>query len=111
MIKLKNQIALFWWNEVKLQGKSKENYGDLVGKYLVEKISGKKIVWVNPKKISLRFLFHPIYVTAGSILAHVNKKCIVWGSGIISKMHSVNSAKFLAVRGPQTRNFLIEFEK
>ena len=103
-----NTIRLFWWNEVKLQGKPKENYGDLLGRYLVEKISNKKVVWVKPATFSLYNLFSPIYVTIGSILTHVNKKCVVWGSGIISKDYKIKPAKFLAVRGPQTRKLLLE---
>ncbi|WP_298494609.1 polysaccharide pyruvyl transferase family protein [uncultured Algibacter sp.] len=102
-----NIIRLFWWNEIKLQGKSKENYGDLLGKYLVEKISQKKVVWSKPSKFSIYNFFSPIYVTIGSILTNVNSKCIVWGSGIISKSDTIKKAKFLAVRGPQTRNYLI----
>lgn len=35
-------IRLFWWNEKIIQRKSSENYGDLLGKYLVEKIALKK---------------------------------------------------------------------
>lgn len=104
----KNTIRLFWWNEIKLMGKSKENYGDLLGKYLVEKISGKEVVWVHPKKWHFKDYFQPIYATAGSILAHVNKNCIVWGSGIILKDQVVKPATFLAVRGPQTRKRLLE---
>lgn len=105
---LSNSIRLFWWNEVKLQKKKKENYGDLLGKYLVEKISKKKIIWVKPSSFSIFNFFKPIYVTAGSILAHINRNCIVWGSGIISQNHPVNNAKFLAVRGPQTRKYLLK---
>lgn len=100
-------VRLFWWNEKKLQGKTKENYGDLLGKYLVEKITNKKVVWVKPSAFSLHDLISPIYVTIGSILTHVNKKCVVWGSGIISKAYPIKKAKFLAVRGPQTRKHLL----
>tara|TARA_R110002073_G_scaffold325941_1_gene505458 strand:- start:642 stop:1463 length:822 start_codon:yes stop_codon:yes gene_type:complete len=102
-----NKIRLFWWNEIKMQGKSKENYGDLLGKYLVEKISKKEVVWSKPSKFSTQDFFSPIYVTIGSILTNVNHKCIVWGSGIISKAYPIKKAEFLAVRGPQTRNHLI----
>ncbi len=104
---LKNTLRLFWWNEVKIQGKSKENYGDLLGKYLAEKISGKKVVFAWPKKFSIYDWFAPIHITIGSILANVNHKCIVWGSGIVTKAHPIKNAKFLAVRGPQTRTFLL----
>lgn len=101
------KIRLFWWNEKIIQGKSKENYGDLLGKYLVEKISGKKVVFAWPKKFSVLDWFSPIYVTIGSILTNVNHKCIVWGSGIISKDSKIKNAVFLAVRGPQTRKHLL----
>ncbi len=102
-----NKIRLFWWNEIKIQGKSKENYGDLLGKYLVEKISQKKVVWSKPSIFSIHDFFSPIYVTIGSVLTHVNSKCIVWGSGVISKEFPIKKAEFLAVRGPQTRAFLL----
>ncbi len=105
---LSNSIRLFWWNEIKLQKKKKENYGDLLGKYLVEKISKKKVIWARPSSFSLLNFIKPIYVTVGSILAHVNSNCVVWGSGIISKSYPVQRANFLAVRGPQTRKYLVE---
>lgn len=104
----KKKIRLFWWSEPFLMHKPKENYGDLLGCYLVEKIAGKEAVWVHPKKWHFKDLFQPIYVTAGSVLAHVNKKCIVWGSGIILKNQVVKPAQFLAVRGPQTRKQLLK---
>lgn len=103
-----NTIRLFWWNEKVIQGKSKENYGDLLGKYLAEKISGKPVFFAWPKKWSVLDYFQPIYVTIGSILTHVNHKCIIWGSGIISKEYPIKKATFLAVRGPQTRKFLLD---
>jgi hypothetical protein len=103
----KNILRLFWWSEVHLIGKSKENFGDLLGKYLVEKISEKKVVWVHPKKWHIQDLFSPIFVTIGSILAQVNSKCVVWGSGVISKDAKIENARFLAVRGPRTREVLI----
>jgi pyruvyltransferase len=107
LTRFSNTIRLFWWNEIIIQHKPRENYGDLLGKYLVEKISGKKVVFTWPKKISIWNFYAPIYVTIGSILTHVNKKCIVWGSGIISEDYPIKNAFFLAVRGPQTRKFLL----
>lgn len=101
------RIRLFWWNEIKLMSKSKENYGDALGPYLVKKISGKEVVWIHPKKFYFKNLWKPIYVTIGSVLANVNRNCIVWGSGIIQKNQVVQSAKFMAVRGPQTRMNLL----
>ena len=103
-----NTIRLFWWNEKIIQNKDRENYGDLLGKYLVEKISSKKVVFAWPKKFSILDWFAPIYVTVGSILANINHKCIVWGSGIIDQKTKVKNANFLAVRGPQTRKYLLD---
>ncbi|MFD1294256.1 polysaccharide pyruvyl transferase family protein [Lutibacter holmesii] len=102
-----NKLRLFWWDEVKIQRKKFQNYGDLIGRYLVEKISGKEVRWVQPSAFSIFNWFSSIYVTVGSILTHINKNCIVWGSGIISKEYTISYAHFLAVRGPQTRKHLI----
>lgn len=104
-----DKIRLFWWNERVFHNKAKENYGDLLGKYLVEKISGKKVLFTKPNKFSLLDFISPIYVTIGSILGQVNHKCIVWGSGIITKDQYVKQPKkIVAVRGPQTRKRLME---
>lgn len=105
----KKNIRLFWWNERIIQGKSKENYGDVLGKYLVEKISGKNVVFAWPKKFSIFDWFSPIYVTIGSIIHNANPKCIVWGSGIINQEIEIKKARFVAVRGPQTRKYLLNF--
>lgn len=101
-------IRLFWFSEIYLLNKTKENYGDLLGKYLVEKMSNANITFVNPRKINIFNFFKPIYFTIGSILANVKGNAIVWGSGIIQQDAKVNKAKFLAVRGPYTRKRLLE---
>lgn len=101
------EIPLFYWSSIKFEGKPKENYGDLLSKYLVEKISGKPVKWVQPKKQPWYKLNKTNYLAVGSILAHATKDSVVWGSGIIDKVHSVAKADFRAVRGPQTREFLL----
>ncbi len=80
-----NKIPLFYWSSIKFENKAKENYGDLLSKYLVEKISGKKVKWVHPKKQA-------------------------WyrGSGIIDLKHDIAKADFRAVRGPKNRARLLE---
>ena len=62
---------------------------------------------MQPNKRKWYDFFTTIYVTAGSILAHVDNKSIVWGSGIIEYDTKVARATFLAVRGPKTRKNLI----
>jgi len=99
-------IPLFYWSEIKFIFKKKENYGDLLSKYLVEKISGKEIKWVHSKKQPWYKWDKTNYVTIGSILHHASKDSIVWGSGIIDKEQHITKADFRAIRGPQTRKFL-----
>lgn len=87
--------------------KQKENYGDLLAKYLVEKISGRPVKWVHPKKKSWFKLNKKNYMAIGSILHHATKQSVVWGSGIIDQKHNIAEADYRAVRGPRTRDFLL----
>ncbi len=103
----RDNIQVFWWSSVKFENKPQENFGDILSKYLVEKISGKQVVWIHPKKNKWNPFKKKIFFTTGSILAHVTKNCIVWGSGIISRKDEVEEAIFLAVRGPETYDYLI----
>lgn len=84
-------------------GREKENYGDLLSKYIVEEVSGAKTVWYRPRSGKERNVF-----AIGSILNFCDSESIVWGSGIISQSHKVANADFRAVRGPYTRKRLIE---
>lgn len=104
----KNTIPIFYWSERKFSSRQEENYGDLLSKYLVEKLSGKSVSFVHPKKQN-RFRFNKKhFLLVGSILHHATKHSIVWGSGIIDRAHAVSNANFLAVRGPETRKYLLE---
>jgi len=100
------KIPLFYWSEIKFIFKKKENYGDLLSKYLVEKISEREVKWINPRKQPWYKLNKKHYLVIGSILHHASNQSIVWGSGIIDRKHKVPKADFRAVRGPQTRKFL-----
>lgn len=78
------------------------NFGDIIGPYLAEKISGMTIQYANKNYVRSHFL------TAGSILAFANGNSIIWGSGILSMRHNVKKPKRVcAVRGPKTRERLI----
>lgn len=100
-------IPLFFWSERKFASKEKENYGDLLSKYLVEKISGRPVKWVHPKKQPWYKWDKRNYLGVGSILHHATKKSVVWGSGIIDHQHKIAAAHYCAVRGPRTRDFLV----
>ena len=103
------EIPLFYWSEIKFIFREKENYGDLLSKYLVEKTSGKTVKFVQPKKQPWYKWDKTNFLSIGSILHHADKNSIVWGSGIIDHEHEIAEADFRAVRGPQTREFLLNF--
>jgi pyruvyltransferase len=104
----KKVIHLFWWSEPRLMGKNYENYGDLLSKYLVEKISGKEVKWIQPKKIPWYKFNRSNLLAVGSIIHHANKRSVVWGSGIIDHKQNIAKAEFRAVRGPLTRKYLVK---
>lgn len=105
---LQQNIPLFYWSEKKLFKKDRENYGDLISRYLVEKISGREVQWVHPKKQPWYRINKTNFLAVGSILHHATNHSIVWGSGIIDRSQKIVRADFRAVRGPQTREFLLE---
>jgi hypothetical protein len=75
--------------------------------FIASRLSGKKVERVSYQK-SKKYLFLKNYITVGSIIKKAMKNSIVWGSGIIEKNEMVEKATFLAVRGPKTRNRLLE---
>lgn len=80
------------------------NFGDVLNKFLIERLTGKKVY-----EIKAKYYLKENYFVVGSILDRVNKNSIVWGSGFISKesICKVVPKKILAVRGPLTRENLI----
>ncbi len=105
---MSKNIKLYWWSERIIQRKKFENYGDLVGPYLVEKISGVTPKWVRASNPGLLNMLSSVYATVGSILSHTGRNTTVWGSGILNKEDVVKSRKILAVRGPLSRKRLLE---
>lgn len=120
MNKFKNQkIPLFWYSLYnfnprpkinstlymrELIGLRKENYGDLLSKFLFENLTGEKTRWYNPiiEKNSIN------YFGIGSILNMTNSKSVVWGSGILNYNDKVANCDFRAVRGPLSRKRINE---
>ncbi|MCH2489675.1 MAG: polysaccharide pyruvyl transferase family protein [Flavobacteriales bacterium] len=107
-MKKRKHIRLFYWSSVLFENKVAENYGDLLSKYIVEKVSGRKVEFYNaPKK--RKALFKPRYLMAiGSIMSYASERAVVWGSGIITKNDRCKNATFAAVRGPKSRERLQE---
>lgn len=93
-----DQIPLFWWKE-------KENLGDALNFDLVEKISGKKVIWSD------HCSSNEYNMVVGSVLQLANSNAKVWGAGLIS--HNArplfSPKKVFAVRGPMTRELLNKY--
>jgi pyruvyltransferase len=104
------KIRLFWYSPYRLSGRGKENFGDVLSKYIVEKVSGKSVVWQKPNgQKKLLNYFNKVYLAIGSILHFSTNNCVIWGSGLIeSKSKAAKSATYCAVRGPLTAKILRE---
>ena len=89
-------LLVYWY-------KSNRNFGDELNKILLKSISGKKVIFVNPKNFKSKHL-----LSIGSILGSANEGSIIWGSGLISKNVKLSQKpkKIYAVRGPLTRKEL-----
>ncbi len=102
-----DNVKLFWFSKKRLQSADIENFGDILSKDLAEKISGKKVVWQNPKDLNW---FESIFTTTnfaiGSILHFATDRCTIWGSGLIDSNSDAPNANYLAVRGPETAKIL-----
>ncbi len=96
------KIPVHWWTQAK-------NFGDLLSPWLVQKISGRMASYAEQ--------YEQNYTTIGSIIGHTTHNSIVWGTGAFGteKLNNGNlhryqrfdpNAKYLAVRGPLTRNLL-----
>lgn len=85
------------------------NWGDDLNLHLTRELFQKHIIDYNASIIS--WLSHSTnYMFIGSVLHAANKNTIVWGSGMLSENYPPKNApqKILAVRGPLTRQQLIE---
>lgn len=74
------------------------NFGDLIGPYIAEKITGRRIMYTEPGAN------YPYYVVGGSVLNHANEFAITWGCGIATITDGINvKAQIGSTRGPLTR--------
>ena len=118
-----DKIKLWWFND--------NNFGDQIGPYLVHKLTGKKVVYVEHLRLktdnffllirqlvalifrngfitSFRILYQTLIVNklfcVGSIIHRANYTCHVWGSGLIEEKDSIHTRNVYAVRGPVTKS-------
>lgn len=93
-------VPVFYWD-------SRPNFGDLVGPYLISKITNKPV-------LNIMGTYSPGLMTVGSIIQMLNSKNItIWGSGLMSqpstdtiKKLSFYKPNILSVRGYKTAEAL-----
>lgn len=108
-------IKLMYWKDV-------PNIGDLLSPYIMERLTGKRIIYKRRwwgwksylKEISRIFihrqwqdlpdLTHPferVVLCVGSILKYANHESVVWGSGFMnnSELTKAQNINIFAVRG------------
>lgn len=101
-------LPLFWFSKEKLQGIATKNFGDDINPLLIEKITGKKILWKNPDQQTwYERNFTKINFAIGSVIHYATNNAVIWGSGLIDSASKFpQKAKYLAVRGPETYKIL-----
>lgn len=110
----------------------RDNFGDELSMYIIERLSSSRVVYRKPFRIKkfvfdyLRFFkgillegkikydllkyspFKKIIISIGSIIEESSKKTIVWGAGISSIKTKIVGGEFRAVRGKYTQARLRE---
>ncbi|WP_124980939.1 polysaccharide pyruvyl transferase family protein [Nonlabens xiamenensis] len=99
---------LYCWSERYIQKNPFENYGDLIGPFWYEKITGRaprffrnkdKKCWQKPKTY---------HATVGSIIDHLAAYATVWGSSVMNVDSEMPKAIYPAVRGPLSRKRILD---
>ncbi len=131
-----SKINLFWYAKALLSETTEYgNFGDEVGPYLVEKLSGQSVNHVPIPRTSIKLilayikgLFNKVYslkqlpeivrclflngnyiMSVGSIIGWGSGKRKVWGSGILFSNDVIDKdCEFHAVRGKYTQQRLVE---
>lgn len=102
-------LDVYWWSKARFENSKLENFGDALVPYLLQNSTSEEFQWVRPNtKTKFKFFKRKHYLIIGSIISAATTHSIVWGSGIIHSKEKVKKAKFLAVRGPKTRDRLLE---
>ncbi len=110
LFELKKDSYIFLQMAVKWKGLSliKYNFGDDLNVYLLEELTGKRIL----KYDEFFHLSSKNYLGIGSCIEYCsNSNSIIWGSGAMmgNKMRKVKAKRVLLVRGPLTKDYLESF--
>lgn len=104
---MSKRVNLYWWSPPRMNLAASTNFGDEIGPFLVRRLTGREPVWIDPRRRSgLAGRFKRILVTTGSVLERCDERCDVWGAGIIRRSARLRPARFHAVRGEATREYV-----
>jgi len=95
------KIYTWWWSNKYIENLPFENFGDILAKYLVEKLSGKEAVYIDPRT-QRWYDLRKVNIVTGSVIRFATWKCNVWGAGIIRRNEHIMRTNIFAVRGPLT---------
>lgn len=95
-------VPVFYWDGT-------PNFGDVIGPYLISKITGKPV-------LNIKDLPYSGVMAVGSIIQLLDRKnMVIWGSGLMQKLTSEQIKEFkkynpeiLSVRGRETAKYLLE---
>ena len=102
-----NRLVINAWMDMFGSGPKHRNLGDELNYYLIRELSGKHIY----NLVNLYVKRVPNYCCIGSIVDSMpNKYSYLWGTGAMSKEREMRCKplKVCAVRGPLTRQYLLE---
>ncbi|WP_195511375.1 polysaccharide pyruvyl transferase family protein [Bacteroides cellulosilyticus] len=88
----------------------KDNWGDTISSILVSLINEKKKKVIH-RSYSWNIYHLPDYLCVGSIITWMTTpRSVIWGSGIVYPEQEISAipSDVLAVRGPLTRNYLLQ---
>lgn len=95
-------VPVFYWDRI-------PNFGDLIGPYLIFKITGKPV-------LNIKNMPYSGIMSVGSIIQMLDRNdMVIWGSGLMYKLtdeqmtaFKVYNPKIISVRGRETANCLLE---
>lgn len=105
----RDPIVITAWVNIRYGRIVPHNWGDDINIYLLELITGRKIIVKNQSLYHSRYYNGPVYNCIGSTIGwYETCKTIIWGSGIIKNGTKLDNTpmKVCSVRGLETRKQL-----
>jgi len=95
-VSCRKKFKVYWWN-------GKINFGDILNQYILEKIMGYDLCWVD-----IRYFKAPHLIMIGSIAHRANKYSYILGSGYITKdpTNRISKETFM-IRGEKSLALLL----